>query len=129
MAPSRSIGGGLANARPVPSLGADVRSALRCIRQAGSVHHTTEDRTVEASFWLERWERQQIGFHQRNINPRLLRFWPDLGLARGGAVFVPLCGKSTDMLWLHAQGHPVLGVELSPVAVAAFFTENDLAPQ
>ena len=84
---------------------------------------------MEESFWLERWERQQIGFHQRNINPRLLRFWPDLGLARDGAVFVPLCGKSTDMIWLQAQGHPVLGVELSPVAVATFFAENGLAPQ
>lgn len=84
---------------------------------------------MEERFWLERWERQEIGFHQRSINTHLLRFWPELGLARDKGVFVPLCGKSTDMIWLHAQGHPVLGVELSPVAVAAFFTENGLAPQ
>ncbi|HEX6537038.1 MAG TPA: thiopurine S-methyltransferase [Gemmatimonadaceae bacterium] len=84
---------------------------------------------MDEKFWLERWERQEIGFHQRNINARLRRFWPDLGLARGDAVFVPLCGKSADMIWLRVQGHPVLGVELSPVAVAAFFTENGLAPR
>lgn len=84
---------------------------------------------MEEKFWLERWERQEIGFHQRHINAHLLRFWPDLGLARDQAVFVPLCGKSADMIWLHAQGHPVLGVELSPVAAAAFFTENGLAPR
>ena len=32
---------------------------------------------------------------------------------RGASVFVPLCGKSRDMLWLAEQGHPVLGIELS----------------
>lgn len=84
---------------------------------------------MDARFWLECWERQEIGFHQRNINAQLRRFWPELGLTRGDAVFVPLCGKSSDMIWLHARGHPVLGVELSPVAVAAFFAENGLAPR
>jgi len=84
---------------------------------------------MEETFWLERWERQEIGFHQRNINAHLLSLWPTLGLAAGDAVFVPLCGKSSDMVWLRAQGHPVLGVELSPLAIEAFFSENGLAPQ
>jgi thiopurine S-methyltransferase len=84
---------------------------------------------VEGKFWLERWVRQETGFHQRSINAHLRSFWPGLGLAAGDAVFVPLCGKSGDMTWLHAQGHPVLGVELSPLAVTAFFSENGLAPQ
>jgi len=84
---------------------------------------------VEQEFWIERWDRQQTGFHQRHVNTQLRSFWPDLGLARGDAVFVPLCGKSGDMAWLHEQGHPVLGVELSPLAVAAFFSENRLASQ
>jgi thiopurine S-methyltransferase len=84
---------------------------------------------VEQRFWLERWERQEIGFHQRNVNAHLLSLWPSLGLAAGHAVFVPLCGKSGDMIWLRAQGHPVLGVELSPLAIEAFFSENGLTPQ
>jgi len=42
-------------------------------------------------------------------------------------VFVPLCGKSNDMLWLLAQGFEVIGVELSPLAVQAFFAENGLS--
>ena len=41
---------------------------------------------------------------------------------------MPLCGKSVDMLWLH-EHYAVLGVELSPVAVEAFFTENGLEPE
>jgi thiopurine S-methyltransferase len=44
-------------------------------------------------------------------------------------VFVPLAGKSLDMIWLAAQGHPVLGAELSPLAVEQFFAENGLHPR
>jgi thiopurine S-methyltransferase len=84
---------------------------------------------MEAEFWLEHWERNEIGFHQQAVNPDLQRYWPELGLAAGDAVFVPLCGKSGDMTWLRAQGHPIVGVELSPRAVAAYFAENGLDPQ
>ena len=83
---------------------------------------------MKKEFWLERWERQEIGFHQDEVNPYLQQYWQELNPARGATVFVPLCGKSRDMLWLREQGHPVLGVELSPVAVRAFFEENDLVP-
>lgn len=41
-------------------------------------------------------------------------------------VFVPLCGKSNDMAWLHAQGHSVVGVELADIAVRAFFDAHRL---
>ena len=83
---------------------------------------------MKKEFWLERWGRQEIGFHQDEVNPYLCRYWPELNLARGSAVFVPLCGKSRDMLWLREQGHPVLGVELSDIAVQAFFKENGYTP-
>ncbi len=56
------------------------------------------------------------------------RFWSCLELTQGSRVFVPLCGKSQDMLWLAQQGHEVIGVELSPVAVAGLFRENGLQP-
>lgn len=83
---------------------------------------------MRARFWHERWQQNQIGFHQDEINPYLQIYWPQLALAAGSTVFVPLCGKSIDMLWLRAQGHPVLGVELSPIAVKDFFAENRLEP-
>lgn len=84
---------------------------------------------MEHQFWLERWENNQIGFHQAEVNAYLSSHWEELGLAEGAPVFVPLCGKSLDMLWLRAQGHVVVGVELSEKAVAAFFEENEIPPQ
>lgn len=86
----------------------------------------TEEASVDANFWHDRWQQNQIGFHQREINFHLQQFWPELGLAAGSTVFVPLCGKSADMLWLRSQGYQVIGVELSRLAVDAFFAENDL---
>jgi len=83
---------------------------------------------LKKDFWLERWERKETGFHQDEINPYLRQYWQELHLAHGSEVFVPLCGKSRDMLWLRQQGHPVLGVELSAIAVQAFFNENGYAP-
>lgn len=49
---------------------------------------------MEKDFWLERWERKETGFHQDEINPYLRRYWPELHLAKGGEVFVPLYGRS-----------------------------------
>jgi thiopurine S-methyltransferase len=43
-------------------------------------------------------------------------------------VFVPLCGKSHDLLWFAREGHRAVGVELSEIAVRAFFAEAGLAP-
>lgn len=83
---------------------------------------------MKKEFWLERWERAEIGFHQDEINPYLLQHWQALPAAHGGEVFVPLCGKSLDMVWLRQQGCAVLGVELSPIAVQDFFKENGLSP-
>lgn len=84
---------------------------------------------MKKEFWLERWEREEIGFHEHEVNAYLAQFWSELHLARGNSVFVPLCGKSVDMKWLQQQGYTVLGIELSVVAVQAFFSENGYAPK
>ena len=83
---------------------------------------------MKADFWHQRWQQNQIGFHQREINTHLQAFWDRLDLPAGCPVFVPLCGKSRDLLWLRSRGHRVLGVELSPIATRAFFDENRLEP-
>ena len=81
---------------------------------------------MEHDFWHERWQSNQLGFHQEATNARLMAFWPRLNLSAGSTVLVPLCGKSLDMLWLEAQGHKIVGIELSQIAVDAFFAENNL---
>lgn len=74
--------------------------------------------------WQQSWRDREIDFHQKAVNPHLIKFWPNLGLTVSDRVFVPLCGKSLDLLWLAEQGHTVIGVELSPLAARAFFREN-----
>jgi len=83
---------------------------------------------MKKEFWLERWERSEIGFHQNEINPHLRRHWQELHRSMTGEVFVPLCGKSLDMMWLRQQGCNVLGIELSSLAIEDFYNENGLAP-
>jgi len=87
---------------------------------------------MEHDFWHNRWEEGRIGFHQAEINEQLQRYWPDLtqeAKSRETGVLVPLCGKSSDMLWLREQGHAVLGVELNRSACEAFFSENGAEAQ
>jgi thiopurine S-methyltransferase len=81
---------------------------------------------METAFWRQRWQDNQIGFHQERPTPLLLRHWPAVGVQPGSRVFLPLCGKSLDLVWFAAQGYRVLGVELSILAVERFFAEQDL---
>lgn len=81
---------------------------------------------MDKEFWQARWDEGRIGFHQEEINPYLRRYWQHLACASAALVFVPLCGKSKDMLWLREQGHTVIGVERVARAVADFFAENDI---
>ncbi|HZW18107.1 MAG TPA: thiopurine S-methyltransferase [Luteimonas sp.] len=83
---------------------------------------------MDAGYWQRRWEEGRTGFHNDRVMPLLEQHWPSLGLAPDSRVLVPLCGKSLDMAWLAAQGFRVLGVELSPIAIAQFFEENGLSP-
>ncbi len=76
---------------------------------------------MKAHFWHERWEKGQLGFHQTERNALLLKHWPRLAVPRSAPVFVPLCGKSLDMHWLREQGHPVVGIEISSIAIRHFY--------
>ncbi|MBT8047781.1 MAG: thiopurine S-methyltransferase [Xanthomonadales bacterium] len=81
---------------------------------------------MKAEFWHERWEKGEIGFHQGDFNRHMQDFLGRLGVRPGAHIFVPLCGKSLDMLWLAGEGYRVSGIELSPLAAEGFFTENGL---
>ncbi|MEM6499330.1 MAG: thiopurine S-methyltransferase, partial [Pseudomonadota bacterium] len=36
---------------------------------------------MEHDFWHDRWQSNQLGFHQEATNARLMAFWPRLNLA------------------------------------------------
>lgn len=84
---------------------------------------------MDPNYWHQRWAEGRTGWHQPEVNRLLIRHWPGLGLVPASRVFVPLCGKSLDMVWLAEQGHAVFGVELSAAACEEFFAERGLEPQ
>jgi thiopurine S-methyltransferase len=75
--------------------------------------------------WLGRWQQGRTGWHEDDGNASLKTHWIDL--PADSSVLVPLCGKSRDLVWLESRKLKVAGIELSPLAVAAFFAENHLS--
>lgn len=112
----------------IVSAGAGHDAANRDADAHGASLNQVSSRVImEHAFWIERWQQGRIGFHRSDVNGMLLRH--HAVLAAGSRVLVPLCGKSLDMGWLAAQGHQVVGIELSRIAVEAFFAEHGLEPR
>jgi thiopurine S-methyltransferase len=84
---------------------------------------------MQESFWRDRWEKNEIAFHERKANPLLVAHFNQLEVPQGGRVFVPLCGKSLDIHWLLAQGYRVAGAELIQLAVEQLFAELGVEPE
>ena len=84
---------------------------------------------MEASFWHNRWQTNQTGWHEATVNPLLITHFPSLHIPPGGRVFVPLCGKSLDLGWLLSRGYAVAGAELSKLAVTQLFAELGMEPR
>jgi thiopurine S-methyltransferase len=83
---------------------------------------------MEAHFWHQKWQRGDIGFHQAQANPLLVRHLDDLRLQPDARVFLPLCGKTLDIAYLLDRGYRVAGAELSELAVQALFDSLNLRP-
>jgi thiopurine S-methyltransferase len=81
---------------------------------------------VDKQHWLDRWQENRIGFHQGEVNRHLQAYLPGFSLPAGSCVFLPLCGKARDIAWIAEQGYEVIGIELSQLAVEAFFDEQGL---
>ncbi len=84
---------------------------------------------MHADKWLDRWKQNRIGFHESTVNQYLQRYLPDFNLNQGDTIFLPLCGKAHDLVWLAQQGYRVIGIELSEIAIESFFSENKLIYQ
>jgi thiopurine S-methyltransferase len=83
---------------------------------------------VDPNFWHDRWERNDIAFHEKAGNPLLVKHFEALSLPKGARVFVPLCGKTVDIHWLLHKGYRVAGAELSPIAVQQLFDDLKIEP-
>ncbi|WP_038186184.1 thiopurine S-methyltransferase [Vibrio rhizosphaerae] len=83
---------------------------------------------MDKEFWHRKWASNRIGFHMTDVNPLLLEYWSALSPQREEHVFVPLCGKSEDLVWLASKHEKVMGVELSEIAVRSFFSEHFYTP-
>ncbi|KAM6959465.1 putative thiopurine S-methyltransferase [Aplochiton taeniatus] len=85
------------------------------------------DRVMQLGEWQERWQEDQIGFHQPQVHKMLEGNLEKVLAGRTGVrFFFPLCGKAVDMKWLADQGHSVVGVEISEKAIKQFFDENNM---
>jgi len=83
---------------------------------------------MKADFWHQKWDKNEIGFHEAEANKLLRQSIHYLQLMMGARVFLPLCGKTRDIHWLLAQGYRVAGAELSAVAIDALFNDLKLSP-
>jgi thiopurine S-methyltransferase len=77
---------------------------------------------MEQAFWHDKWQRNEIAFHEREANPLLVKYFGELGLAKDSRIFLPLCGKTLDISWLLSKGYRVVGAELSGIAVEELFS-------
>ena len=84
---------------------------------------------MEADFWHDRWDKNEIGFHENEVNQLLVETFKALDLEKGSRIFLPLCGKTRDIAWLHSQGHKVVGIELSEDAVKQLFEDLGQTPE
>ncbi|MCG9682474.1 thiopurine S-methyltransferase [Vibrio sp. Isolate23] len=82
----------------------------------------------DPEFWHSKWASNQIGFHVEDVNSLLVQYWSETKPSREDKVFVPLCGKTEDLVWLATKHDDVQGVELSKIAVRSFFAEHFYTP-
>lgn len=83
---------------------------------------------MNSSFWHQRWENNEIGFHEGKPNPLLVKHFHELPVAKGRRIFVPLCGKTLDISWLLSRDYRVAGAELSQLAIEQLFMELGMQP-
>ncbi|PZO44133.1 MAG: thiopurine S-methyltransferase [Pseudanabaena frigida] len=84
---------------------------------------------MDVSFWHQKWEKDDIAFHNREANSLLVKYFTELSLVKGSRVFVPLCGKTLDISWLLANGYRVAGAELSKIAIEQLFVGLEMEPK
>ena len=86
------------------------------------------DKNNDHEEWEARWNEDRIGCHISRPNPFLLRYWEHLEEVHPSRCFLPLCGKSVDLVWISERVETVVGVELFKKVVQDFFIEHQIVP-
>ena len=84
---------------------------------------------MEHEFWHERWNRNEIGFHEAEANALMVAHLGALDLDPRARLFLPLCGKTRDIAWLLDKGYRVVGSELSETAIRQLFADLRIEPE
>ncbi|MEL6684920.1 MAG: thiopurine S-methyltransferase [Pseudomonadota bacterium] len=84
---------------------------------------------MDAQFWHDKWDQNDIGFHEADVNPGIITHFGTVAPPTPARVFVPLCGKTRDIAWLMGQGYHVVGAELSTLAITELFAELSITAQ
>ncbi|RDD42373.1 Thiopurine S-methyltransferase [Trichoplax sp. H2] len=115
-------------------LGALTRSTYRIDRLKMSENRQTyEDYAQKGHYnhqdWSQRWQNQTTKWHVEEANHHLVENYETHLQDKDNphsSIFVPLCGKSLDMIWLAQKGHQVVGVEVVEQPCHDFFQENKI---
>ena len=82
--------------------------------------------------WKTLWDENVFPWHKEGVNPKLEQRYETLIQAAGKEnasqcrFFVPLCGKSVDMIFLLKKGFQVIGCEGVEKPCVDFFEENSI---
>lgn len=81
--------------------------------------------TTPLEFWSQVWDEGTIRFHQNSYNSEMIKYFKDIDL-KGKSVFIPLAGKTKDILYFLEKGAIVTAIEFWEPAVISFFEENNI---
>ena len=76
------------------------------------------------NIWENMWRKDDLYFHRLEVHPYILQY--EKHFPPNSRIYVPLCGKSVDLVYLADKGFEVLGCEFVEKAVKQFFAEQGL---
>ena len=80
---------------------------------------------VKREHWKKAWDVDDIGFHQAQVHEDLVKH-RNIFSRPNCRVYIPLCGKSVDLVYLANLGCDVVGCEFVEKAIKDFFDEQKL---
>ena len=77
--------------------------------------------------WEEKWAGGKPKWQKDKVRDSVVKYYDQMtNKGELKRILVPLCGKTQEMVFLHQQGHQVVGVEVSYKACKEFFQDNKI---